>query len=82
MSRPVFWADAGLVTSSATHEVGIVGVIMPMKGVFNNLVIFDQHVLAKQPAVHHSRAGLGLAANSAAVTPPVGHRISCCTTSR
>ena len=26
------------------HEEGTVGVIMPMMGVFNNLVIFDQHV--------------------------------------
>ena len=26
------------------HEEGTIGVIMPMMGVFNNLVIFDQHV--------------------------------------
>src|ERR1700730_2917361 len=30
--------------SMSTHEEGTVGVIMPMMGVFNNLVIFDQHV--------------------------------------
>jgi hypothetical protein len=30
--------------SEFIHEEGTVGVIMPMMGVFNNLVIFDQHV--------------------------------------
>src|ERR1700719_2684849 len=30
--------------SLSIHEEGTVGVIMPMMGVFNNLVIFDQHV--------------------------------------
>ena len=30
--------------SMSIHEEGTVGVIMPMMGVFNNLVIFDQHV--------------------------------------
>ena len=30
--------------SMLIHEEGTVGVIMPMMGVFNNLVIFDQHV--------------------------------------
>src|SRR5689334_15396250 len=29
--------------SMSIHEEGTVGVIMPMMGVFNNLVIFDQH---------------------------------------
>jgi len=30
--------------SMSIHEEGTVGVLMPMMGVFNNLVIFDQHV--------------------------------------
>jgi peptide/nickel transport system substrate-binding protein len=30
--------------SMSIHEEGTVGVIMPMMGVFNNLVIFDQHI--------------------------------------
>src|SRR6266481_6261984 len=30
--------------SMSIHEEGTVGVIMPMMGVMNNLVIFDQHV--------------------------------------
>src|SRR6201997_4496372 len=30
--------------SMSIHEEGTVGVMMPMMGVFNNLVIFDQHV--------------------------------------
>ena len=30
--------------SMSIHEEGTVGVIMPMMGVFNNLVVFDQHV--------------------------------------
>jgi peptide/nickel transport system substrate-binding protein len=30
--------------SMSIHEEGTVGVIMPMMGIFNNLVIFDQHV--------------------------------------
>src|ERR1700722_3623779 len=30
--------------SMSIHEEGTVGVIMPMMGVFNNLVIYDQHV--------------------------------------
>src|SRR5258708_39873459 len=30
--------------SMSIHEEGTVGVIMPMMGVFNNLVIFDQRV--------------------------------------
>src|SRR3954454_5052966 len=30
--------------SMSVHEEGTIGVIMPMMGVFNNLVIFDQHV--------------------------------------
>ena len=30
--------------SMSIHEEGTVGVMMPMTGVFNNLVIFDQHV--------------------------------------
>ena len=30
--------------SMSIHEEGTIGVIMPMMGVFNNLVIFDQHV--------------------------------------
>ena len=30
--------------SMSIHEEGTVGVIMPMMGAFNNLVIFDQHV--------------------------------------
>ena len=30
--------------SMSVHEEGTISVIMPMMGVFNNLVIFDQHV--------------------------------------
>src|SRR5947209_6477084 len=30
--------------SMSIHEEGSISVIMPMMGVFNNLVIFDQHV--------------------------------------
>ena len=30
--------------SMSIHEEGTVGVMMPMMGVFNNLVLFDQHV--------------------------------------
>src|SRR5581483_1499167 len=30
--------------SMSVHEEGTIGVIMPMMGVFNNLVMFDQHV--------------------------------------
>ncbi|MBV8889359.1 MAG: ABC transporter substrate-binding protein [Alphaproteobacteria bacterium] len=30
--------------SMSIHEEGTIGVIMPMMGVFNNLVLFDQHV--------------------------------------
>jgi peptide/nickel transport system substrate-binding protein len=30
--------------SMSVHEEGTIGVILPMMGVFNNLVIFDQHV--------------------------------------
>src|ERR1700732_2751734 len=30
--------------SMSIHEEGTVGVMMPMMGVFNNLVMFDQHV--------------------------------------
>src|ERR1700709_2210812 len=30
--------------SMSIHEEGTVGVIMPMMGVFNNLMIYDQHM--------------------------------------
>ena len=40
--------------SMSIHEEGTVGVMMPMMGVFNNLVLFDQHVPQKQPAVDRS----------------------------
>lgn len=30
--------------SMSIHEEGTVGVLMPMMGVFNNLVVFDQHI--------------------------------------
>ena len=30
--------------SMSVHEEGTIGVILPMMGVFNNLVVFDQHV--------------------------------------
>ena len=30
--------------SMSIHEEGTIGVILPMMGVFNNLVVFDQHV--------------------------------------
>jgi len=30
--------------SMSIHEEGTVGVMLPMMGVFNNLVLFDQHI--------------------------------------
>ena len=30
--------------SMSIHEEGTVGVLMPMMGVFNNLVVYDQHI--------------------------------------
>jgi len=36
--------------SMSIHEEGTVGVIMPMMGVFNNLMVYDQHVAQNSPA--------------------------------
>jgi len=36
--------------SMSIHEEGTIGVIMPMMGVFNNLVIYDQHIAQNSPA--------------------------------
>jgi len=38
--------------SMSIHEEGTVGVMMPMMGVFNNLVLFDQH--ARKTACNRS----------------------------
>src|SRR4051794_298448 len=35
--------------SMSVHEEGTVGVIMPMMGVFNNLVMYDQHAAQNSP---------------------------------
>src|ERR1041385_7232657 len=35
--------------SMSVHEEGTIGVIMPMMGVFNNLVMYDQHVPQNSP---------------------------------
>jgi peptide/nickel transport system substrate-binding protein len=36
--------------SMSIHEEGTVGVIMPMMGVMNNLMIFDQHIARNEPS--------------------------------
>jgi peptide/nickel transport system substrate-binding protein len=36
--------------SMSIHEEGTVGVIMPMMGVFNNLMLYDQHIAQNSPA--------------------------------
>src|ERR1700692_2411196 len=36
--------------SMSIHEEGTVGVIMPMMGVMNNLIIFDQHIPRNEPS--------------------------------
>ena len=36
--------------SMSIHEEGTIGVIMPMMGVFNNLVLYDQNVAQNSPA--------------------------------
>src|SRR5258708_7693624 len=35
--------------SMSIHEEGTIGVIMPMMGVMNNLMIYDQHVPRNEP---------------------------------
>ena len=40
--------------SMSIHEEATISTSMPMMGVFNNLVLFDQHVPQKQPAVDRS----------------------------
>ena len=48
--------------SMSIHEEGTVGVIMPMMGVFNNLVIFDQRVAqnsCSRSSPSSPRAGYG-----------------------
>src|SRR6202048_2997223 len=35
--------------SMSIHEEGTVGVIMPMMGVMNNLVLYDQHIPRNEP---------------------------------
>src|SRR4051812_31013126 len=35
--------------SMSVHEEGTIGVIMPMMGVFNNLVMYDQHAPQNNP---------------------------------
>ena len=41
--------------SMSIHEEGTIGVIMPMMGVFNNLVVFDQNVAQNSLEVDRSR---------------------------
>src|SRR3954451_16417096 len=36
--------------SMSVHEEGTIGVIMPMMGVFNNLMLYDQHAPQNTPA--------------------------------
>ncbi len=36
--------------SMSIHEEGTVGVLMPMMGVMNNLIVFDQHVPRNEPS--------------------------------
>ena len=43
--------------SMSIHEEGTIGVIMPMMGVFNNLVIFDQNVPQNSDEVDRPRSG-------------------------
>ena len=43
--------------SMSVHEEGTIGVIMPMMGVFNNLVMFDQNVPQNSDAVDRARSG-------------------------
>ena len=42
--------------SMSILEEGSISAIMPMMGVFNNLVLFDQHVRQNRVRVHRSRA--------------------------
>ena len=35
--------------SMSIHEEGTIGVLMPMMGVFNNLMIYDQHIAQNSP---------------------------------
>jgi peptide/nickel transport system substrate-binding protein len=46
--------------SMSILEEGSISAIMPMMGVFNNLVLFDQHVASKPRGVDRTRAGDGL----------------------
>ena len=41
--------------SMSIHEEGTISAVMPMMGVFNNLVMFDQHEPAEQPRGHRAR---------------------------
>ena len=43
--------------SMSVHEEGTIGVILPMMGVFNNLVVFDQHVPQNSLATIVARSG-------------------------
>src|SRR5580658_5174787 len=36
--------------SMSIHEEGTVGVIMPMMGVMNNLIVYDQHIPRNEPS--------------------------------
>src|SRR5437667_3227741 len=48
------------VTSPASmsiHEESTIAALGPMMGVFNNLVMFDQHVPQKQPLLDRARSG-------------------------
>ena len=41
--------------SMSIHEEGTISVVLPMMGVFNNLVVFDPHKPAEQPRRHRAR---------------------------
>ena len=43
--------------SMSIHEEGTIGVILPMMGVFNNLVVFDQNVPQNSDEVDRPRSG-------------------------
>ena len=46
--------------SMSIHEEATISTVVPMMGVFNNLVLFDQHVASKPRGVDRTRAGDGL----------------------
>ena len=57
----MYFADSP--ASMSIHEEATTSAVVPIMGVFNNLVMFDQHDPAKQPAIRSvptsPKAGLG-----------------------